>query len=184
MVWGVAFPLAFLPMNVAVVLTATLVNTKILARTGPRPLVPFGMALATLGMVLLTRIGVDTAYASHVLPSLILIGLGFGLIVAPSFATATLGVPRRDSGVASAMVNTSQQVGGSIGTALLSTLAVSATADYIATNGPGAQAAVEGYVTAFWWAAAIFAVGAIVTGALLRSDVRPAGHGAPEPVPA
>ena len=176
--------LAFLPMNVAVVLTATLVNTKILARTGPRPLVPFGMALATLGMVLLTRIGVDTAYASHVLPSLILIGLGFGLIVAPSFATATLGVPRRDSGVASAMVNTSQQVGGSIGTALLSTLAVSATADYIATNGPGAQAAVEGYVTAFWWAAAIFAVGAIVTGALLRSDVRPAGHGAPEPVPA
>ena len=176
--------LAFLPMNVAVVLTATLVNTKILARTGPRPLVPFGMALATLGMVLLTRIGVDTAYASHVLPSLILIGLGFGLIVAPSFATATLGVPRRDSGVASAMVNTSQQVGGSIGTALLSTLAVSATADYIATNGPGAQAAVEGYVTAFWWAAAIFAVGAIVTGALLRSDVRPAGHGAPEPVAA
>jgi EmrB/QacA subfamily drug resistance transporter len=176
--------LAFLPMNFAIVLTATLVNTKILARTGPRPLVPFGMALATLGMVLLTRIGVDTAYASHVLPSLILIGLGFGLIVAPSFATATLGVPRRDSGVASAMVNTSQQVGGSIGTALLSTLAVSATTDYISVNGAGAQAAVEGYVTAFWWAAAIFAVGAIVTGALLRSDVRPAGHGAPEPVAA
>jgi len=176
--------LAFLPMNFAIVITATLVNTKILARTGPRPLIPFGMALATLGMVLLTRIGVDTAYASHVLPSLILIGLGFGLIVAPSFATATLGVPRRDSGVASAMVNTSQQVGGSIGTALLSTLAVSATTDYISVNGPGAQAAVEGYVTAFWWAAAIFAVGAIVTGALLRSDVRPAGHGAPEPVAA
>ena len=69
---------------------------------------------------------VDTAYASHVLPSLILIGIGFGLIVAPSFATATLGVPARDSGVASAMVNTSQQIGGSIGTALLSTLAASA----------------------------------------------------------
>ena len=89
-------------------------------------------------MVLLTRIGVDTAYASHVLPSLILIGLGFGLVVAPSFATATLGVPRQDSGVASAMVNTSQQVGGSIGTALLSTLAVSATTDYVVANGPGA----------------------------------------------
>ncbi len=176
--------LAFLPMNFAIILTATIVNTRVLARTGPRPLVPTGMALAALGMVLLTRIGVDTAYATHVLPSLILIGLGFGLVVAPSFATATLGVPRHDSGVASAMVNTSQQVGGSIGTALLSTLAVSATTDYIATHGPGPAAAVEGYVTAFWWAAAIFAVGAVVCGALLRSGAMDAPRAAPEPVAA
>ena len=177
--------LAFLPMNFAIIITATLVNTKVLARTGPRPLIPTGMLLASLGMVLLTRIGVDTAYASHVLPSLILIGVGFGLVIAPSFATATLGVPRHDSGVASAMVSTSQQVGGSIGTALLSTLAVSAATDYVATHGPGPMAAVEGYVTAFWWAAAIFAAGAIVTGALLRSGVKvPAHGGAPEPVAA
>ena len=177
--------LAFLPMNLVIIVTATLVNTKVLARTGPRPLVPVGMLFASLGMVLLTRIGVDTAYASHVLPSLILVGLGFGLIIAPSFATATLGVPRQDSGVASAMVNTSQQVGGSIGTALLSTLAVSATTDYVALHGPGPLAAVEGYVTAFWWAAAIFAVGAVATGALLRSGVRvPAHGGEAEPVAA
>jgi hypothetical protein len=139
-------------------------------------------------MVLLTRIGVDTAYASHVLPSLILIGSGFGLILAASFSTATLGVPARDSGVASAMVNTSQQVGGSIGTALLSTMAVSAATDFVTANGRGAevlrQAAVDGYVTAFWWAAAIFALGALVCGSLLRSGVRPApAHGAPEPAP-
>jgi EmrB/QacA subfamily drug resistance transporter len=181
--------LAFLPMNFAIIVTATVVNTRVLARTGPRPLVPTGMLLAALGMVLLTRIGVDTAYASHVLPSLILIGLGFGLVVAPSFATATLGVPRHDSGVASAMVNTSQQVGGSIGTALLSTLAVSATTDYLASNGAAPevlrQAAVEGYTTAFWWAAAIFAVGALVTGSLLRSGVHAeAAHGVVEPVAA
>jgi EmrB/QacA subfamily drug resistance transporter len=179
--------LAFLPMNVSIIITATLVNTKILARTGPRPLVPTGMVLAAAGMALLTRIGVDTAYASHVLPSLILIGIGFGLVVAPSFATATLGVPRQDSGVASAMVNTSQQVGGSVATALLSTLAVSATTDYLSSHGPelARQAAVEGYTTAFWWAAAIFAVGALVTGSLLRSGVRPAvAHGAAEPVAA
>ncbi len=176
--------LAFLPMNFAIVLTATIVNTRVLARTGPRPLVPAGMVLAALGMVLLTRIGVDTAYASHVLPSLLLIGFGFGLIVAPSFATATLGVPRRDSGVASAMVNTSQQVGGSIGTALLSTFAVSTTTDYIVTNGPGPMAAVEGYVTAFWLAAAIFAAGAVLCAALLRSGAMPVPHGAAEPVAA
>jgi EmrB/QacA subfamily drug resistance transporter len=173
--------LAFLPMSVVTIFTVTLVQTRVLARTGPRPLVPTGMLIAALGMALLTRIGVDTAYASHVLPSLILIGVGFGLVIAPSFATATLGVPRRDSGVASAMVNTSQQVGGSIGTALLSTMAVSATTDYLAANGSQhvQQAAVEGYTTAFWWAAAIFFIGALATGGLLRSRIRPEpAHGA------
>jgi hypothetical protein len=176
--------LAFMPMNVSIIFTATLVSTRILVRTGPRPLVPTGMLLGALGMALLTRIGVDTAYASHVLPSLILIGVGFGLVVAPAFASATLGVPRQDSGVASALVNASQQVGGSIGTALLSTMAVSATADYLAANGSDLvrQAAVEGYTTAFWWAAAIFAVGALVTGSLLRSGARPeTEHGPAEP---
>ena len=177
---------AFLPMNFSIIATATIVNTRVLARTGPKPLVPTGMVLAALAMALLTRIGVDTGYASHVLPSLILGGIGFGLIIAPSIATATLGVPPRDLGVASAMVNTSQQVGGSIGTALLSTLAVSATTDFIAAHGRTPevvrQAAVEGYSTAFWWAAGIFALGALMTGVLLRPGVQHApGHGAAEP---
>lgn len=140
-------------------------------------------------MVLLTRIGVDTGYASHVLPSLILIGLGFGTIIAASIATATLGVAPQDSGVASAMVSTSQQVGGSIGTALLTTLAASAAADFLTDRGPAPvvlrEAAVEGYITAFSWAAAIFALGALICGGLLRSGVRPAPvHGAPQPAPA
>jgi EmrB/QacA subfamily drug resistance transporter len=181
--------LAFLPLSFSIAPTVAIVSTRVLPRTGPRALVPVGMAVAALGMLLLTRIGVDTSYASHVLPSLVLIGIGFGLIVAPSFATATLGVPARDSGVASAMVNTSQQVGGSIGTALLSTLAVSATTAFVTDHGPGPevlrQAAVEGYVTAFWWAAGIFALGALVSGSLLRPGVRPApAHGAPEPAAA
>src|SRR5215207_3323087 len=182
--------LAFMPMNASVIAAATIVSTRLLARTGPKPLAPAGMASAAIGMLLLTRIGVDTAYASHVLPSMILIGLGFGTIIASSLATATYGVPAQDSGAASAMVNTSQQVGGSIGTALLSTLAVSATTDVLADNGPAPdvlrQAAVEGYVTAFWWAAAIFALGALVSGSLLRSDARPEmTHGpAPQPRPA
>lgn len=170
--------LAFLPMSFTVAPTVAIVSTRVLPRTGPRPLVAAGMAVAALSMVLLTRIGVDTAYASHVLPSLVLVGVGFGLIMAPSFATATLGVPARDSGVASALVNTSQQVGGSIGIALLSTVAASATTDFVTEGGPGPgllrEAAVEGYVTAFWWAAAIFALGALVCGSLLRPRARPA----------
>jgi EmrB/QacA subfamily drug resistance transporter len=182
--------LAFLPLSFSIAPTVGIVTTKVLPRTGPRPLVPAGLLTAALGMVLLTRIGVDTAYATHVLPSLILIGIGFGLTLGPSFATATFGVPARDSGVASAMVNTSQQIGGSIGTALLSTLAASAVTDFVTDRGPAPevlrQAAVEGYTTAFWWAAVIFAVGALVCGSLLRSDVRPemAHGGAPEPEPA
>jgi EmrB/QacA subfamily drug resistance transporter len=181
--------LAFLPLSFSIAPTVAFVSTRVLPRTGPRPLVPAGMLTAALGTLLLTRIGVDTAYVSHVLPSLVLIGIGFGLTMAPSFATATFDVPARDSGVASAMVNTSQQVGGSVGTALLSTLAVSATTDFVAARGPTPevlrQAAVEGYVTAFWWGAAIFALGAIVCGMLLRSDVRPEmAHGGPEPAAA
>jgi EmrB/QacA subfamily drug resistance transporter len=181
--------LAFLPLSFSVAPTVGIVSTRVLPRTGPRPLVPAGMVTAALGMVLLTRIGVDTAYATHVLPSLILIGVGFGLTVAPSFATATFGVPAGDSGIASAMVNTSQQVGGSIGTALLSTLAASAATDFLTDRGPAPevlrQAAVEGYTTAFWWAAGILALGALVCGSLLRSDARPEmAHGPAEPAPA
>jgi len=181
--------LAFLPLSFSIAPTVAIVTTRILPRTGPRPLVPLGMATAALGMLLLTRIGVDTAYASHVLPSLVLIGVGFGLIVGPSFATATFGVPAGDSGVASAMINTSQQIGGSIGTALLSTLAASAATDFLTDHGPAPevlrQAAVEGYTTAFWWAAGIFALGALVCGTLLRPGMRPApAHGAAEPAAA
>ena len=180
--------LAFLPLSFSIAPTVGIVTTRVLPRTGPRPLVPAGMALAALGMVLLTRIGVDTAYASHVLPSLILIGVGFGLTLGPSFATATFGVAENDSGVASAMVNTSQQIGGAIGTALLSTVAASATSAYLADHGPAiGQAAVEGYTTAFWWAAGVFALGALVSAGLLRSDARPEMPHEPaelEPAPA
>jgi EmrB/QacA subfamily drug resistance transporter len=179
--------LAFLPMSFSIAPTVGIVSTRVLPRTGPRPLVPAGMLTAGLGMVLLTRLGVDTAYATHVLPSLILIGVGFGMTVAPSFAIATA-VPAQDSGVASGMVNVSQQVGGSIGTALLSTLAASAATDFVTGHGAAPevlrQAAVEGYTTAFWWAAGIFAIGALVCGSLLRPGARPElSHGA-EPAPA
>jgi EmrB/QacA subfamily drug resistance transporter len=180
--------LAFLPMTFSIAPTVGLVSTRLLPRTGPRPLVRTGMLTGALGMVLLTRIGVDTAYVTHVLPSLVLIGVGFGLTVAPSFALATV-VPERDSGVASGMVNVSQQIGGSIGTALLSTMAASAASDFVATRGPAPevlhQAAVEGYTTGFWWAAGILALGALVCGTLLRPGSRPElAHGTPEPAAA
>lgn len=168
--------LAFLPLAGFVTLTAALVSTKVLPKLGARPLVPTGMALTALAMVLLTRVGVHSHYAPDILPALILSGIGFGLIFAPAMATATYGVKAHDAGVASAMVNVTQQVGGSIGTALLSTIAASASTSFLRGKEPtdllAAQAAVHGYTVAFWVAAGIFAAGVVVAAALLRSGVR------------
>jgi EmrB/QacA subfamily drug resistance transporter len=172
--------LAFLPMVAAVIATASTTSTVLLPRMGPRPLMTVGMVLAAAGSVLLTQLGVHSGYAAHVLPALILVGIGLGLVMAPAMNTATLGVRAADAGVASATVNTMQQVGGSIGTALLSTLAASATTGYLDGKQPTtavvADATVHGYTVAFWCAAGIFAAGAVVCGLLLRS-----GALAPDP---
>ena len=163
--------LAFLPMVAAVMVAATLSTSQLLPRVGPRPLIPTGMVLSAIGMFLLTKVGLHSSYAAAVLPALIITGLGFGLIMAPAMNTATYGVEPADAGVASAMVNTTQQVGGSIGTALLSTIAATATTSYITSGHAPALAAVHGYTTAFGWAAVIFAASAVVTAAVLRSGV-------------
>ncbi len=165
---------AFLPMTGTIVVTATTVQTKLLARVGAKILVSTGMVFGVAAMVYFTRLEPGGGYATHVLPGLVLIGFGMGNIFAPAFGTATLGVDRQDAGVASAMVNTSQQVGGSVGTALLSTLFASAASSY-ATSHRGASglreaAAVHGYTTAFWYAAAIFAIGFAVAALVLPSN--------------
>ena len=174
--------LAFLPMMASIMLTATIVNALVLPRTGPRPLVPTGMVLASLAMVLLTRIGVHTSYATHVLPALLVIGAGMGLVFAPAMATATGGVEPRDAGVASATVSTAQQMGGSTGTALLSTFSASAASAYLTSHGPSpaniAAAAVHGYTTAFWWAGGFFLIGAVFTSVVLRSGAQELAPGA------
>jgi EmrB/QacA subfamily drug resistance transporter len=179
---------AFLPMTGSIVISAVSASTKLLPKIGPRPLIAGGMLLASFGLATLTSIGVDTAYATHVLPGILIMGAGMGLVFSAAMATATFGVQPSDAGVASAMVNTMQQVGGSIGTALLSTLAASAVSSQIAsTGGPAspdivAAAAVHGYTVAFWWAAGIFAVGALICGALLTRRSLEAGvHTAGEP---
>jgi EmrB/QacA subfamily drug resistance transporter len=161
--------LAFLPMVGILAATAGLAQTRILPRTGPRPLIGLGMLIAAAGMAWLAQVGLHSTYAADVLPPLLVEGVGIGLTMATAMGTATLGVTAADAGVASALVNTGQQIGGSIGTALLSTLASGAATSFI-SHGPAA-AAVHGYTTAFWWAAAIFAAGAVVCGLLLRPGV-------------
>jgi len=158
--------LSFLPLTAVLVVTSTTVQTKVLYRTGAKPLVAFGMGLGVIAMLLLTRLSPGAGYASHVLPALLITGLGMGCIFAPAFSTATLGIDGSQAGVASAMVNTSQQVGGSVGTALLSTLFASSAAAYTTAHihaaGVTNAAVIHGYTTAFAWAAGIFGVGLLL----------------------
>ncbi len=154
--------LAFLPLTGVLVVTSTTVQTRVIQHTGVKPLVLIGTTLGALGMFLFTHLTPTSSYAADVLPGLLVLGVGMGCIFAPAFSTATLGVQGSEAGVASAMVNTSQQVGGSVGTSLLSTIFASAVASYAAshlhTPGLADAAAVHGYTTAFWWSVGIFGV--------------------------
>ncbi|HTZ90859.1 MAG TPA: MFS transporter [Streptosporangiaceae bacterium] len=181
--------IAFLPMVGAIIVSANLANIVLLPRIGPRFLVAPGMLAAAAGLAWLTRIGVHSSYAADVLPPLLLAAIGIGFVVSPSMNTGTAGVATDDAGVASAVVNTGQQVGGSIGTSLLNTMAASAATAYLTSHlmarhltgrlaaaavvRPPAQliqlAQVHSYTTAFWWAAGMFAAGSIVAALLFRA---------------
>ena len=165
--------LAYLPMTVGIVVSATLANNIFLPKVGPRPLLVIGLTLGALSMAWFAQLDVSSSYAGHVLPGLIVLGIGMGNIFAPGLSSATYGVDPADAGVASAMVNTMQQVGGSIGTALLSSIFASAVSSFVegkpSTPQVAADAAMHGYTVAFWVAAGVFAFGAVVVGSLMRS---------------
>ncbi|MFB7395140.1 MFS transporter [Streptomyces sp. NPDC056191] len=170
--------LAFLPMVAMMVATSMTAQNVLVPRFGPRPIVPLGMGLAAAAMAWLTTLDLTSTYAAHVMPPLLVSGVGLGLVMAPAIAVATAGVLSTEAGVASAMVNTSQQIGGSIGTSVLNTLATSATTAYLHGKPPNeanvAQAQLHGYDTAYWWSAAFFAAGLLITAVLYRSGP-PAG---------
>jgi len=168
--------LAFLPMIAALMATSTTSSGLLMPRIGPRLLVPVGLVVAAGGQVLLAeQMTTHTSYPAVILPALLIIGAGLGIVFGCAMNTATYGAARADAGVASAMVNTCQQIGGSIGTALLNTIAASALSSYLVTHGssPAAvdAAAVHSYAVAFWVSAAIFAGAAVVCGLVLRPGV-------------
>jgi EmrB/QacA subfamily drug resistance transporter len=169
--------LAFLPMIVFVLIGSISANVKLMPIVGARILITTGMTLGALAMFYLSRITPGASYLTHILPALPILGLGFGLIFAPAINTATLGVARSDAGIASAMVNTMQQVGGSVGTALLSTIAASTTASYATSHHvavTASSAAVHGYTIAFTISGSLFVIGAITIFSLIRPHVRQA----------
>ena len=178
--------LAFLPMIAAIVAASTISSGVLMPRTGPRPLIPTGLVLAAVGLAILAaQLGLRTSYLSWILPSLLLVGAGLGLVFGCALNTATYDTGAADAGVASALVNTNQQVGGSIGTALLNTLAASALTSYVLAHGHSplalAQAAVHSYVVGFWVSAAILAGSAVVCALVLPSGTLAPAGGPPAP---
>jgi EmrB/QacA subfamily drug resistance transporter len=159
---------AFLPFPVGIIISSTIAS-KTLPRFGPRALAMGGFSLAALGMLWLTQLPAESSYVTHVVPAMLLISLGMGQVFVPLASTALLGVPNHDAGAASALVNTMQQVGGSLGVAFLNTIATSATASYAVDHGGMSRAAVvHGFTTAFSVAVGIFVLALIVVGTLIR----------------
>jgi EmrB/QacA subfamily drug resistance transporter len=160
---------AFLPFSVGIIVTAGIV-AQLLPRVGPKPLMVPGLAMAVVGMLWLTQITQTSSYTTHVLPSELLMSIGLAGVFIPASSIALLGVPPHDAGVASAVLNTSQQIGGSLGTALLNTLFAGAVTGYFAahlTSPADAQrltplALLHGYHVSFFWGAVLLFAGLLV----------------------
>ncbi len=167
---------AFLPFTVGIIVGA-MVSTQVLPRVGPRIPMVVGLLLAAIGMAMLTRLGVHTGYWSHIFPATLVISLGMGTVFGPLTSTALVGVEDHDAGVASALVNTAQQIGGSVGLALLNTIAITSLTNYLSGHGidptknpAGAMVGtVHSYTIAFWVSAALMLAAAIVAAVLIQA---------------
>jgi EmrB/QacA subfamily drug resistance transporter len=180
---------SLLPLFAALTIAAAGGGARLLPKWGPKPLVSGGMVIAAVGMAWMTTIKVDSGYAADLLGPLIVVGFGVGFVYSAALNSATTGVDLQDTGVASACANTGQQVGGAIGTALLNSIATTAVADWLTSHAHGVPtpaqlqlASVHSFATVFWWSAAFFAGGAVLTVLLLRNGPLPegaGGHGIP-----
>ena len=173
--------LAFLPMTAGLMIAANVGQVVLMPRTGPKPLIGLGMLAAAAGIAWLTRLGVHSGYVAGILGPLLVTAVGLGLVIAPAVNAGTFGIAPSDAGAASATINVGQQLGGSLGTALVNTVAASATARYLTAHlSPATMVGrhpspallqvsqVHGYSIGFWWTAAIFGAGALICGTLLR----------------
>ncbi|MFJ2651702.1 MFS transporter [Streptomyces sp. NPDC087420] len=177
--------LAFLPLSAGIIIGSTQISARLLPLVPPRLLLVPGLLLSAGGMYSLTFIDTHSSYPAHILPGTILLGFGLGLTFLPVISTATSGVAQRDSGVTSATVNTAQQVGGSIGTSLLNTIAATSTTTYLTAHLAAAArkggltpaershivdtGTVHGFTVAIAWAAIILLAAAIIGAVLINA---------------
>ena len=176
---------AFLPFSIGIIISATGASS-LMTRISPRALMTTGLVMAGIGFAWFTQIGVQSSFASHILPGEIVMSLGLGLVFVPVSSVALFRVSDNDAGVASAMVNTTQQVGGAVGTAVLNTVAATATATYLRAHGAGAalSGSVHGFTVAFVVGVAIVAVAVVCVVGLIRTKASDVAAGVGELVPA
>jgi predicted MFS family arabinose efflux permease len=167
--------LAFLPVTAGIVVGAAIAQ-RVIPRVGVKNVAVFGITLASAGMVVLTQLPVHGSYVGDLLTGLLPMSIGMGLTFVPITLLGTGGVSADDAGLASGLFNTSQQVGGSLGLAILSTLAASQTSSPLhggASAATSVAAKVSGYHVAFAAAAIMLAVGAVILALTIRArDVR------------
>ncbi|NDU77005.1 DHA2 family efflux MFS transporter permease subunit [Actinomadura sp. DSM 109109] len=180
---------AYLPMTACMIIGSTQISARLLHSVPARALIVPGLVLAAGGLALLATMDVDATYLGHVLPGICTMGLGMGVTFMAAMATATSRVAAHEQGAASATLNTMQQVGGSVGTALLNTIAAGATADWLAGHADAAQpaaqaraalaeATVHGYSVATWTSAGILLAAALVAGVFINAKA-PGGQAGP-----
>ena len=166
---------AFLPMVGGMLIGSTQIGARLVTRIPARMLMGPGLLTAAAGMLILTQLQIDSSYLL-ILPALVLLGIGMGTTFMPAMSVAVHGVEARDTGIASAMLNTSQQVGGAIGIALLNTIAAGATTAYLAANAASGapelvqlEGLVHGFTTAIWWAVGVLLLAAAVAVTLVNA---------------
>jgi EmrB/QacA subfamily drug resistance transporter len=168
---------AFLPFSAGIIITAGIAS-QLLPKFGPRPLMLVGLSFATVGMLWLTQIGVESSYVQHILPSEIIMSAGLALVFIPAASTSLIGVGGHDAGVASAVLNAGQQVGGSLGTGLLNSVFFTVSTAFAASHAASIadptqlnnEAAIHGYHVTFFISAMLFVVALIVTAVFIRAQ--------------
>ena len=182
--------LAFLPFTAGIIIGAGL-SQSLVPKLGAREVPLIGMPMAVVGLLLFMRLQPDGSYVTDLLPGIMLASIGMGLTFVPITLIATSGIPADDAGLASGLYNTSQQIGGALGLAILATLSVDATQETLSGLGGAprpadeAQALVDGFHVAYLGSAALVAGGFFALLFLLsRRDVVAVGQGEPTPEPA
>ena len=137
-------------------------------RVGVKPALILGMGLLTAGLVYFTRVSVDGSYWTDLFPGFLMLGVAIPFAFVPITIAALAGTKPQEAGLASGLINTSQQIGGAVGIAVLSTIAVTKTNDEIASGTQVPIALTDGFVNAFWAGAAIAFAGLLVSIFLVR----------------
>jgi MFS family permease len=168
------------------VIVWSMVAQQLVTRVGVKPVLVTGMSLMTVGLVYFTQVSVGGSYLGDLLPGFLVIALGMGFSFVPISIAALAGVPGKDAGLASGLINTSQQIGGALGIAVLSAVAIAQTNDATAAGDAAPQALTSGFQAAFWVGAAIAAAGVLASLVLIRKEelaTAPAFEAEPQPLP-